>query len=174
MKLTAHIHRQFFTANRVWSRKCCTRQCQTVQTNVKLVAYKTPCLLHLEYAAADWDSSNRVDISDIEQLQNHAVRFIAGIKERDGTENTKTRLGLTLLYTKEGDTSNLVFWFEHHFLISESYNEIMNLQRLWQWDHRHVGFQLPSELTTLSSTTVLSHKPSFKMNKLSPTVPMLG
>ena len=37
-------------------------------TNTKLLAYKTPSLPHLEYAAASWDPSSKKDISDIEQL----------------------------------------------------------------------------------------------------------
>ena len=52
------------------------------------------CLLHhLEYAAA-WDLSSKKDISNIEQLQDQAVRFIAGIKGRDGVEDANTKLGL--------------------------------------------------------------------------------
>ena len=31
-------------------------------TNAKLLAYKTLCLPHLEYAAAAWDSSSKKDI----------------------------------------------------------------------------------------------------------------
>ena len=54
-------------------------------SNAKLLAYKTLCLPHLEYAAAAWDPSSKKDISDIEQLQDQAVRFIAGIKGRDGS-----------------------------------------------------------------------------------------
>ena len=44
------------------------------------------------------------DISDIEQLQDLAVRFIAGIKKRDDVENAKTRLELITLH-KKGKTS---------------------------------------------------------------------
>ena len=54
----------------------------------------------LQYAAAAWDPSSKKDISDIEQLQNQAVRFIAGIKERNGVEDAKTRLGLTPLHKR--------------------------------------------------------------------------
>ena len=65
-----------------------------VPTNAKLLAYKTLCLPHLGYSAAAWDPSCKKDISDIKQLQDQAVRFIACSKERDGVEDAKTRLGL--------------------------------------------------------------------------------
>ena len=39
--------------------------------------------------------------SDIEQIQDQAVRFIAGIKGRDGVEDAKTRLGLIPLQKKK-------------------------------------------------------------------------
>ena len=69
-------------------------------TNAKLLAYKTLCLSHLEFAAAAWDPRSKKDISDIEQFQDQAVRFIAGIKGRDGVEDAKTRLGLILLHKR--------------------------------------------------------------------------
>ena len=43
------------------------------------------------------------DISDIKQFQDQAVRFIAGIKGRDGAEDAKTRLGLFALHKKRRD-----------------------------------------------------------------------
>ena len=62
-------------------------------------------IIHLEYAAAAaWDPSSKKNISDIEQLQDQPVRFIAGIKERDDVENAKTRLELITLH-KKGKTS---------------------------------------------------------------------
>ena len=70
-----------------------------VLTNVKLLAYKSLCLSHLDYAATAWDPSSRKEMSDIEQLQDQAVRFIAGIKGRDGVEDAKTK----------GDPSGSVF-----------------------------------------------------------------
>ena len=60
-------------------------------TNAKLLAYKTLCLPHHEYAAAAWDPSSKKDISDIEQLQDQAVRIIAGIKGRDGVKDAMAR-----------------------------------------------------------------------------------
>ena len=73
-------------------------------TNARLLAYKTLCLPHFEYAAAAWNPSSKKDISDIEQLQDQAVRFIAGIKRKNGVEDAKTRLGLIPLH-KRRETS---------------------------------------------------------------------
>ena len=71
------------------------------------------------------------DISDIEQLQDLAVRFIAGIKERDDVENAKTRLELITLHKKRKNQRlrllmRILAKEEHHSSLSESYNEIMN------------------------------------------------
>ena len=61
------------------------------------------CLPQLGYAAAAWDPSSRKDIPEIEQFQDQAVQFIAGIKRRDDVEDAKTRLGLIPLH-KIGET----------------------------------------------------------------------
>ena len=88
MKFTAHIQRTLMTANQKLG--IIKRALYWAPTNAKLLAYKTLCLPHFGYAAAAWDPSNKKDISDIEQLQDQAVRFIAGIRGRDGVEDAKT------------------------------------------------------------------------------------
>ena len=93
MTFTAYIQRKLMTANRQLG--VIRRALYWAPTNVKLLAYNTLCLPHLEYTATAWDPSNKKDISDIEQLQDQAVRFIAGIKGRDGVEDAKTRTYLT-------------------------------------------------------------------------------
>ena len=98
MKFTAHIQRKLMTANQQLG--IIKRALYWAPTNAKLLAYKTLCLSHLEYAAAAWDPRSKKDISDIEQFQDQAVRFIAGIKGRDGVEDAKTRLGLIPLHNK--------------------------------------------------------------------------
>ena len=90
----------------------------------------TPCYItHLEYAAAAWDPDSKKDISDIEQLQDQAVRFIAGIKGRVNVEDAKTRLGLIPLHKRRNQRLRLLMRIlakeEHHSSLSESYNEIM-------------------------------------------------
>ena len=96
-------------------------------TNAKLFAYKTLCLSHLEYAAAVWDPSSKKDKADIEQLQevqDQAVRFIAGIKERDGVEDAKARLGLVPLHKRRRDQRlrllmRILVKEEHHSSLSK-------------------------------------------------------
>ena len=58
------------------------------------------------------------------------MRFIAGIKKRDGVEDAKTRLGLIPLHKERRDQRlrllmRIFAKEEHHFSLSESYNEIM-------------------------------------------------
>ena len=59
--------------------------------------------LHLQYAAAAGNLISRKDISDIEQLQDQTVQFIAGIKARDGVVDAKTKTGLIPLHKKKRD-----------------------------------------------------------------------
>ena len=135
-----------------------------VPTNAKLLAYKTLCLPNLEYAAASWDPSIKKDISDIKQLQDQEVRFIADIKGRDGVEDAKTRLGLIPLPKSRRDQwlrflMHILAKEEHDSSLSESYNEIMK-QSATTMTTRAQTRGIPSELTTLSTTTVFSHEPS--------------
>ena len=120
------------------------------------------CLLRLEYAAAAWDPSSKKDILDIEQLQNQAARFIAGIKGRDGVKDAKTRLGLIPLHKRRNQRLRLLMRIpakeEHHSSLSESYNEIMKQSATTMTRSQTRG--IPSELTTLSTTTVFSYEPS--------------
>ena len=50
---------------------------------------------HLEYTAAAWDRSNKDKIiTGLEQVQNQAVRFIAGLKGTRGISEAMAKLGL--------------------------------------------------------------------------------
>ena len=147
MKFTAHIKRKLMTTNQQLG--IIKRALYWASTNAKLLAYKT--LPQLEYAAATWDPSSKKGISDTEQLQDQAVRLIAGIKGRNGVEDAKTRLGLIPLRKRRRDQRlrllmRILAKEEHHSSLSESYNEIMK--------------QPATTMTTLSTTTVFSHEPS--------------
>ena len=91
------------------------------------------------------------------------MRFIAGIKGRDGVEDAKTRLGLIPLHKWRDQRLRLLMRIpakeEHHSSLSESYNEIMN-QPATTMTMRSQTRGIPSELTTLSTTTVFSYEPS--------------
>ena len=76
-KFTAHIHGKLMTANQQLD--IIKKALSWGPTNVKLFAYNTLCLRHLEYVSAAWDPSSRENASNIE-LQDQAVRFIAGEK----------------------------------------------------------------------------------------------
>ena len=105
-------------------------------------------------------------LENIEQVQDQAVRFIAGVKGSDDVKDTRSRLFLCI----KGETSDGVFWWS--FLLKTNTtahcpthaNEIWT--KLWQRVHRHVGFQFP----------VFTHEPfmtwKFKVNKLAYTVNM--
>ena len=129
MKFTAHIHRKLMTANQQLG--IIKRALYWAPTSAKLLAYKTLCLHHLEYAAGAWTPSSKKDISDIEQLQDQAVQFIAGIKGRDGVEDAKTRLGLIPLHKRRRDQRlrlliiRILVKEERHSSLYESDNEIM-------------------------------------------------
>ena len=132
MKFTAHIHKKLMTANQQLDRYYQEStvlgfyQCQTACLQDSL------CLPNLEYAVAARDPSSIKDIPDIEQPQDQAVRFIAGIKRRGGVEDARTRLGLIPLHNKRRRDQRLRLLIrilakeEHHSSLSESYNEIMN------------------------------------------------
>ena len=90
------------------------------------------------------------------------MRFIAGIKGRDGVEDAKTRLGLIPLHKWRDQRLRLLMRIpakeEHHSSLSESYNEIMKQPATTMTRSQTRG--IPSELTTLSTTTVFSYEPS--------------
>ena len=155
MKFTAHFQRKLMTANK--QPGIIKRALYWNLANAKLLAYKTLCLPHLKYAAAAWNPCSKKDISDIDQ----AVRFIAGIKGRDGVEDAKTKLGLIPLHKRRRDQRlrplmRILAKEERHSSLSELYNEIRRQPAMTMTTRS----QLPSELTTLSTTTVFSHEPS--------------
>ena len=97
--------------------------------NSKLLAYKT-------LPSSSWVCSSCLGPKQQErhirheQLQDQAVRFIAGIKGRDGVEDAKTRLGLIPLHNRRRDQRlrllmRILAKEEHCSSLPESYNEIM-------------------------------------------------
>ena len=71
----------------------------------KLLACKSLCMPHLEYAAAAWDTSNKREITGLEQVQNQAVRFIAGLKGTRGISDAMKK-SLACLHSNKGENNS--------------------------------------------------------------------
>jgi len=65
----------------------------------QLIAYKTLCLPHLEYASAAWDPTCKKDISGLKKVQVNAMRFTAKavkmskVPRRDSAYNRLSKEG---------------------------------------------------------------------------------
>lgn len=99
--------------------------------HARLIAYKTLCLPHLEYACAVWDPVCKKDIATLENVQTDAVRFIANIKGREDVSPTMEKLGLTPLASRRRNKRlclliQILSKEEHHPALSKSYDHIVN------------------------------------------------
>jgi len=133
---------------------------------------QTLCRLHLEYAAAVWDASSKKAAVDIEQVQEQAVKFVAGIKGRGSSDEARSRLGLTPLQNRRKDLllsllMRILAKEEHHPSLSKSYEHLMD-QPTTSVTTR---FQLNGMPTTFRTNTSLFHN-SFlpRMISLSVTI----
>ena len=73
------------------------RSLSSAPRKIKLLAYKTLCRPKLEFAVEVWDPSFKGQPHMLEMLQNRAVRFVSGLKGRDGVTREKELLGLDSL-----------------------------------------------------------------------------
>ena len=92
LRFNIHVEKKLATAKQQLG--MVKRALNWAPEKAKLVAYKSLCLPHLEYASAAWDPSSKKDITNIEAVQTQAIRFIACIKGRDGVPDAQSRLGL--------------------------------------------------------------------------------
>ena len=102
-----------------------------MQSNMKFTAHIQRTLMTVNQPLVIIERALYWAPTNIEQLQDQAVRFIAGINGRDGVEDAKTRLGLISLHKRRRDQRlkllmRILAKEEHHSSLSESYNEIMN------------------------------------------------
>ena len=91
LKFNKHIEAKITTAKRQLG--MIKRALYWAPQRAKLLAYKSLCMPQLEYATAAWDTSNKGEVVSLEQVQNQAVRSIAGIKGTRGVNEATERLG---------------------------------------------------------------------------------
>lgn len=95
---------------------------------VKRVAYVTLCRPLLEYACEVWDPYLSKHVDKLEMIQRRAVRFIAGLKGRDGVSAAREALGLELLQNrrKTSRTKLLLQIIDNsvHSSLAQSFNNI--------------------------------------------------
>ena len=98
----------------------------------KLLAYKSLCLPHLEYAAAAWDPSNKGEIKDLELVQNQAIRFIANLKGTRGISEAMDKLGvIPLQQRRQQQRMRLLMRVlskeDIHPALTESYDKLITI-----------------------------------------------
>ena len=96
----------------------------------RLIAYKS-LSPHREYASTAWDPSSNKDITELEQVQNEAVRFISNVHGRDGIDDAKERLRLpSLQQCRCNKRVSLLMRIlsneERHPALSAAYEDILN------------------------------------------------
>ena len=112
-------------------------------TNAKRLAYKTLCM----YPSSKY-------ISNIEQLEDQAVQFIAGTKGRDGVIDAETRLGLIPLRQRRRNQwlrllMRILARKEHHSSLFESY--IIHCESYILW-YKEIMNQPRTTMSTRSHT----------------------
>ena len=97
----------------------------------RLIAYKSLCLPHLEYASCAWDPSTKREIEALEIVQNQGVRMICGLKGRRGVTEAKEKLQLEQLVIRRKNSrvkllNKILSREEAHPALCSSYDEIIN------------------------------------------------
>ena len=97
----------------------------------KLIAYKSLCLPHLEYASAVWDPTSTKATNALEMVQNQATRFISNLKGREGVTDAKEKLGLKPLQERrQSQRLSLLMRIlskeESHPALCSSYDDLMD------------------------------------------------
>ena len=127
----------------------------TAPQRAKLLAYKSLCLPHLEYAAAAWDPNNKSEINDLEMVQNQATRFIADLKGTRGISEAMEKLGIVPLQQRRQQQRmrllmRILSKEEDHPALVDSYNELINIPTNFI-QTRSQSQGLPTRLQTNSS-----------------------
>lgn len=129
LKFDNHIQSKILLANKQLG--MIKRALHWAPEKVRLMAYKSLCLPHLDYASAVWDPYTTKEINSIEEVQTRAVRAIANIKGRRGVREAKERLELAALDERRR-TQRLRLLMrilqkeEYHPALSAAYDELIN------------------------------------------------
>ena len=108
-----------------------TRTLFKAPESAKLLAYKSLCRPHVEYAATLWDPHLEYLIHDIEMVQHKAIRFITNLKGRDSITKARTQLNLETLTERRRKARHclllkLLSDDEHHGSMIKDYDELTN------------------------------------------------
>ena len=77
MKLTYHIANKICDARKKIG--IIRRALYWTPERARLIAYKSLCRPHLEYASCAWDSSSNREIEALEMVQNQGVKMISSL-----------------------------------------------------------------------------------------------
>lgn len=132
--------------------------------SAKLLAYTSLCRPHVEYAAAVWDPHLAYHISNIEKLQNAAVRFIACIKGRESVSTAREKLKLEPLAARRHGTRHkllmrLLAKEENHESLMSTYDDLMNSREETKITTRAVSQHQPPTIYAKTSTYHTSFLP---------------
>ena len=130
MKFTYHIANKICDARKQIGMMI-RRALYWAPERARLIAYKSLCRPHLEYASCAWDPSSNREIEALEMVQNQGVRMISGLKGRRGVTEAKEKLQLQQLdvWRKNSRVKllhKILSKEESHPALSASYDEIVN------------------------------------------------
>lgn len=131
LKFSSHIANKINTAK--WHLGLIKRGLHWAPKSAKLLAYKSLCRPHLEYASALWDPHTKSDTYKLELVQNQAIRFVNNIKGREGVTEARKKLKLHTLEKRRRDQRikllmRILVKEEKHSALQSSYEELINQQ----------------------------------------------
>jgi len=96
----------------------------------RLIAYKSLCLPHLEYASCAWDPWTKKEIDQLEMVQSQAIRMISDLKGRRGITEAREELRLELLSERRQKCRiklllNIIAKEDAHPVLCAAYDEVI-------------------------------------------------
>lgn len=133
------------------------RRCLTgAPKKAKLIAYKTLCLPHLEFACQVWDPIRRKDVELLERTHRKAVRFVASLRGRQSVTDAMKDLEMKSLEDKRKACRLRLMMSitrEDYLPLTSAFNDIMdNIDRQCiQIQTRASSQRIPNSITTNTS-----------------------